>query len=55
MCSLSDGLYNVIAGHLIEKWRQPTSERGWGGKTKKETGSNNKRIKGWEKYKLRKI
>lgn len=42
MCSLSDGLCNVIAGHLIEKWRQPKREKGRrggegrGGKTKKE-------------------
>lgn len=45
MCSLSDGLYNVIAGHLIEKWRQPKREKGGGGeggKTKKERG-----MKGW--------
>lgn len=42
MCSLSDGLYNVIAGHLIEKWRQPKREKRVegkeGGKTKKEMG-----------------
>lgn len=37
MCSLSDGLCNVIAGHLIEKWRQPKREKGRrGGRENKE-------------------
>lgn len=41
MCSLSDGLSNVIAGHLIEKWREPKREKG-----RRVIGTENKERKG---------